>query len=304
MGSYITLSVDGLELDFGKDDLFQNHSKLFSRDDVKEVPYYYADGQVDRKNAFCRRLGDVLRRLELLGYSIPAIEKKFVSNKAKRESDFPDLRIDFRILHAIIKSIDLGQIDRKDEGEYKWLNALILDGISSNRQINKIGNLSDIMSAEDRDFFDHIQPYSVLRLLIENPSNLDSELCWRYSDVVEGGYVSETDLFEDISSEEKFLIVTEGSSDLFIIKKALEILRPDMLDFFSFVDMADHYPFSGTGNLYRFSQGLASIGIQNKVLIVYDNDTVGRDKWGARTLTRYRGVPPLGKPQGDMKRER
>ena len=279
MGSYITLSAGDLELDWGKDDLFQNHSKLFSRDDIKKVPYYYAHGQMDRRNAFCRKLRDVMRRLELLGYSIPAIKQKFISSRVKGEADFPDLKIDFQILRAIMQTVDLGRFGRKGDGEYNGLSEWILDGISSNRQIEGIGKLADIVNSENHDFFDHIHPYAVLRLLIENPSNLDFELCWRYSDVVEGGWVSETDLFEDISNEEKFLIVTEGSSDLFIIKKALEILRPDILDFFSFVDMADNYPFTGTGNLYRFSQGLASIGIQNKVVIVYDNDTVGRDAY-------------------------
>ena len=279
MGSYITLSAGELELDWGKDDLFQNHSKLFSRNDIKEVPYYYAHGQMERNRAFCRKLRDVVRRLELLGYSIPAIGERFASNKVRWESDFPDLKIDLQTLSAIIQSVDLGQINRNNEGEYKKLSEWVLNGISCNRQIDRIGNISDIVSIDNHDFFDHIHPYTVLRLLIENPRNLDFELCWRYSDVVEGGYVSEADLFEEISSEEKFLIVTEGSSDLFIIKKALEILRPDILDFFSFVDMADHYPFTGTGNLYRFSQGLASIGIQNKVLIVYDNDTAGCDAY-------------------------
>jgi hypothetical protein len=270
MGSYITLSAGGLELDWGKNEIFQNHSKLFSRCNIKKVPYYYADGETETKNAFCRKLREVVRRLELLGYSIPAIEKMFVSNAARVESDFSDLKIDFQTLSAIIQSVDLDQI----EGEEK-LSDWMRDGISRDRQIGGIGNLADIVSTENDDIFDHLHPYTILRLLIENPSNLDSELCWKYSDVVEGGWVSETELYDDLSNQEKFLIVTEGSSDLFIIKKALEILKPDIVDFFSFVDMAEHYPFTGTGNLHRFSQGLCSIGIQNNVLIVYDNDTAG-----------------------------
>jgi hypothetical protein len=279
MGSYITLSAGNLELDWGKDDIFQNHSKLFSRDDVKDVPYYYAYGQVDNKKAFCRKLRDVVTRLELLGYSIPAIQMRFVSSKGKRESDFPDLNIDFQTLCDIMRSVELGHIKRKDKGEYGGLSTWITDVISEGRQIDGVGNLADNVTIENHDFFDHMDPYSALRLLIENHNNLDYELCWRYSDVVEGGWVQETDLFEEIGDKEKFLIVTEGSSDLFIIKKALEILRPDIFDFFSFVDMAEHYPFTGTGNLFKFSEGLASIGIQNKVLIVYDNDTIGRDAY-------------------------
>ena len=39
--------------------------------------------------------------------------------------------------------------------------------------------------------------------------------------------------------------------------------------------MTENYPFTGTGNLTNFCQGLARIGIQNKVLVVFDNDMAG-----------------------------
>jgi hypothetical protein len=46
-------------------------------------------------------------------------------------------------------------------------------------------------------------------------------------------------------------------------------------DFFEFVDMSENYPFTGSGNVFRFCQGLARIVIQNRVLVVLDNDTAG-----------------------------
>ena len=57
------------------------------------------------------------------------------------------------------------------------------------------------------------------------------------------------------------------------------MLYPDILDFFSFVDMEENYPFTGTGNLYKFCQGLTSIRIQNKTLIIFDNDLEGIEKY-------------------------
>jgi hypothetical protein len=59
------------------------------------------------------------------------------------------------------------------------------------------------------------------------------------------------------------------------LKHALKILRPHIADFFDFVDMEEGYPFSGTGNLYRFIQGLISIAVQNNVIVLFDNDTEG-----------------------------
>ncbi len=57
------------------------------------------------------------------------------------------------------------------------------------------------------------------------------------------------------------------------------MLFPDIADFFHFVDMEEHYPFTGTGNLYKFCQGLSRIKIQNQVLVLFDNDAAGVEKY-------------------------
>ena len=41
--------------------------------------------------------------------------------------------------------------------------------------------------------------------------------------------------------------------------------------------MSENYPFTGAGNLFRFCQGLVQIKIQNKVVVIFDNDAVGLD---------------------------
>ncbi len=63
--------------------------------------------------------------------------------------------------------------------------------------------------------------------------------------------------------------------------------------------MKHGYPFSGTGNLYRFTQGLVSIGVLNNTIIVYDNDAEGiakLEKTKALSLPfnlRVMQLPPL-----------
>lgn len=79
-----------------------------------------------------------------------------------------------------------------------------------------------------------------------------------------------------LKDSDKILIVTEGSSDTFILKKTIDELFPDISDFFSFIDMQDNYPFTGTGNLFNFSAGLSKIKIQNKTMVIFDNDDTGR----------------------------
>jgi hypothetical protein len=43
MGSMIYLSVGRLEIDWGKNFGFTDHSALFQSSDIAQVPYYYVD---------------------------------------------------------------------------------------------------------------------------------------------------------------------------------------------------------------------------------------------------------------------
>lgn len=93
-------------------------------------------------------------------------------------------------------------------------------------------------------------------------------------------------MYEGPADSDRYLVVTEGSSDSSILKSSLPLVAPDVADFFSFIDMSENYPFTGTGNLFRFCQGLARIKIQNKILVVLDADTAGIE-----TYQRIRKIP-------------
>ncbi len=84
----------------------------------------------------------------------------------------------------------------------------------------------------------------------------------------------EDQLIRPFDPENRFLIVTEGSSDARIISHALVLLKPHLADFFDFVDINEGYP-QGTGSLFNFTKRLISIAVQNKVIILYDNDAEG-----------------------------
>ncbi|TGT57216.1 hypothetical protein EN802_34550, partial [bacterium M00.F.Ca.ET.159.01.1.1] len=48
----------------------------------------------------------------------------------------------------------------------------------------------------------------------------------------------------------------------------------------------ERHPFSGTGSLVKFAEGLAKIDVQNQVLVVLDNDAEGMDALEA--IKRFR----------------
>lgn len=85
----------------------------------------------------------------------------------------------------------------------------------------------------------------------------------------------EKDIIPQLTTKEKILIVTEGSSDTDIIRKCINLLYNDISDFFEFIYMEHNYPFTGTGNLKNFIKGLSKISILNNILVILDNDTAG-----------------------------
>jgi hypothetical protein len=122
---------------------------------------------------------------------------------------------------------------------------------------------------------ENLSPYAILRLLSENPTARNLPISWQFKDVEEGGWADKSEFVRSLNPANRFLIVTEGSSDGTIIKHAFGLLKPHIADFFDFIDMEEGYPFSGTGNLFNFVKGLISISVQNKTVIVFDNDAEG-----------------------------
>lgn len=120
--------------------------------------------------------------------------------------------------------------------------------------------------------------YLVDRLPDEHPVAFDLR------EVIHRGYVeaSET-LCTDARAEEiteasgtmPTIVLTEGSSDASILDKALEILRPDLVGFLTFMDYS-HKPDGGVGAVTNGLKAFSAAGIGNRIIGLYDNDTAGR----------------------------
>lgn len=301
MGSIITLSVGLLEVDWGKNNHFVNHSKLFLPADNQRVTKLHqnrdeddASGELteDEENeelAYMRSLESIVPRLELLGFNLDNCRKLYDEHSEwclRHEDEYVDS--DFEYFAKTLATIEVGQMRSTEPGDYDRRTFTIRDSLKASDFALHFPELNE-SRWDEATFFETIDPYIILRLLAENPRNLKENVVWRYHDVVEGGWVEEEEIFEGLADSDLYLIVTEGKSDSAILKKSLKVLRPDIADFFTFIDMGENYPFTGTGNLANFCQGLARIRIQNKVLVIFDNDTAGK---AAYEKVRGQQLPP------------
>ena len=289
MGSMIHLAVGRLEIDWGKNDGFTDHSPLFQPTDLAQVPYYYVkeDGETyidssgqeryelfaEYKDGVSKPLGQVVDRIELLGHTLEHCEREF--EYLSGLNSFDNQLFTFEELKQALVSIDVNAISA-DYGEMgddfgKFFRRQMFDRLG----LNAVAKHPDYARYHASEGMENLSAYSILRLLALNPKARDLPVTWQFADVEEVGWADRRAFVRTLDQSNRFLIVTEGSSDAKIIQHAFKLLKPHVADFFDFVDMEEGYPFAGTGNLFRFLQGLISISIQNNVVVIYDNDAEG-----------------------------
>jgi HEPN/Toprim N-terminal domain 1 len=292
MGTILNFSLGNLELDWGKASSIENHSVLFLPVDIRPVSYYYPDELIVEKPAFVRSLRLIVRRLDLLGYTIEECRRRYEAAASTTPTHYPAPVLSFDQFADALSKVDIEAFVRSDPDEYEDydLGEFVTSQIFADPEFTKINKRLESLVRDDGIFFENLEPHLILRLLAENSQNLDREVVWRFADFVDAGWYSEEDVYYGIQQRDRCLLVTEGSSDGAILRRALPIVAPDVEDFFEFVDMSENYPFTGTGNLVRFCQGLARIKIQNRILVVVDNDTAGRE---ARSRIVELDLPPL-----------
>ncbi len=319
MGTEITLEVGGMTITYSKNHRGIDHGPIFQeidrqavKSDQLDYEWYQQEGAdpTSSEMAFARSLKDVTPRLELLGFDLDRVQREYESvARSWREEmlslqdddsqSVPDLMnfkefLAFATAHPI-ESLDSTYISYSDDAGRAKIKDRFKDV-----QYERIPNHRpyDIHAYSERSHFgaliDILHPYSVMRLLAEVEINHDAPVVWQYGPLVNAGWAEEREFVPNARRRERFLIATEGSSDVHILKHAIALLRPEIADFFQFIDVSESHPFSGTGNLVKFAEGLAKIDVQNQVIFVFDNDAEGLDahqRLSSLTLpTNMRGI--------------
>lgn len=293
MGTLISLGVGKMEIDWGKNTFFRNHSEIFKPEDIKMIPYYYVneDGEIytEEKEGLSRSLASMKDRLDLLGYTLDEVKEMYDSLAAEYVDEPYCVDLPFEVFAKLLREIDISKINSpefaKEYDEYGYdLGEFVRRCIIPEKEIyerlqNSGGENKFSVNYSLECFFENFDPYIILRLLAENPKCAELDVYWSYADVVEEEYVSRDDIIKELGNTRKILVITEGHSDSFVIRKTMNELYPDIADFFEFIETKDNYPFTGTSQLLNFCCGLMKIGVLNNVIVLFDNDTEGNEKY-------------------------
>jgi hypothetical protein len=76
-------------------------------------------------------------------------------------------------------------------------------------------------------------------------------------------------------ADDRFLILTEGTSDRKILERSISHLYPEIEDLFYFADESLPIPQAGAARITELLKALASLKIKTKIIAVFDNDAEG-----------------------------
>jgi hypothetical protein len=122
----------------------------------------------------------------------------------------------------------------------------------------------------------------------------DETVCQDVSDLIYAGYYEPDDPISELATStltttypvnSKIIVLTEGSTDKWLIESALQLLYPHLAEFYSFMDFSSSNAAGGIGLLVSNIRAFAGSGITNRVVALLDNDTAGQDAVRALTKT-------------------
>lgn len=123
----------------------------------------------------------------------------------------------------------------------------------------------------------------LLRMIIDQLPQ-DDVIVLDLSDVYEGGWVTEKNPEILSATEEGYtkstvppIIITEGVFDVYAIESALSVLKPHLKGYVSFLDFGQNNE-GGASAAVRLLKSLAAARVENRVLVLLDNDTAAHEE--------------------------
>ena len=309
MGSYCELKLGSIHLDSAKNTynpyllfLFQESDKQVNYTTIGEAGLSGQYGDLDddtplRFFIYSCPASVVRDRLELMGYTKITAQRGFYQAREAQRERFEGYIRDWGPGHytghlgtvaGVLESLTLEE----------WLSAFeeiqTNNYKSTNWQSDDYDTYSPLlkyMLTENAFGFPGYDTLMYLRLIVDLFPN-DEELVYDLTELANGGWVNEADdiivmldaeVSATYSASRRYIIMTEGSSDTWVIQRSLKLFYPHLYDYFKFLDFEGAKIGGGAGMLANTIKAFAGAGIINRIVALFDNDTAASA--AMRTLT-------------------
>lgn len=289
MGNYAECWLESFYVGSTKDDVDYNLMQLFRASDkrvlrsaVKDLPepmHHWTSRVEDLEEKvnivyYAAAASLIKDRLELKGYTLSTAKRAFTKR----------IRVEAKLYakHDSLKNqADLFKVLDVDEWlatlrRIKHENLEFSPGVVSKHK-EKV-TLEDFMLRIDWYGFPGVDLYVPPRLALELCEEKDNFI-YDLTDLIDLYFQkdSDPDFVVASGSSSQIIVLTEGSSDGWIISEALKLLYPHLSDYFSFMDFETAKVEGGVSQLAKIVKSFAGVGIVNKVIAIFDNDTAGQE---------------------------
>lgn len=342
MGTYTDLKVAGYSVLSTKGDVAPEAMTIFRETDRREYKRSFETGcpldltdlsdldpdDIEDAIEYACTVGNVIDRLNVMGFTLVRAEREFEQGKKSElvslqswlETEFlresSASRIEFLqsltfakymegLENVVSKKIYFYGTDSKPRGGLPPLIEYIVGG-GSNHEFGFFAQdyrtlIRVFCEVSPRDQF-VIQ--DITQLVGAGYYERGAEICNKVTEALIAGHPENS----------KQIVLTEGSTDASILRRALHLLYPHLADYYSFLDFELSKSPGGAGHLVSLVKAFAATGITNRVIALFDNDTAARDALRALTninlprniavrsypdLALLRNYPTIG-PSGEL----
>jgi hypothetical protein len=232
-------------------------------------------------------------RLEMLGVTLAvasrafdiAIEDRRRSRRALAAIIPPTADATVRREHDTSTVLDELTFDRWVEGLREVLPSGIKPTYPSNSELDGLSALARYMLGSGEDGWYGFPSYDcryAIRVALEVLP--DADMTYDLSPLLlRGDYEATNDLVADASyfmkgefdATRRSIVLTEGSTDKWILERSLKLLYPHLAEYFTFMDFEGARVAGGAGSLAAMVKAFVGAGIVNRIIAIFDNDTAG-----------------------------
>ncbi|MGH2279544.1 hypothetical protein ACRCD7_10460 [Aliarcobacter sp. ERUVET-7] len=287
MGAYCTYYYNGIYLDSTKNDIDISILKLIELTDIFKLSYqntpeyivdHYDISEIDEEDNFYTIIrvdkNILLDRLKIKGYSLSFSQEMFDLSLAKEIERNSQSQYDF-----VDKELQvLKQLNFETWLEnLKFIQSNKLNRFKYNNDFENTNLILHYMLKDDWYGFKGLDVCIFLRLLLEISE--DGEFVCDITDLLLSGYVDE-DYIKNVQDRyfniDKIILLTEGKTDIEILSRALRLFYPHLYSYFAFMDFENSKVEGGVGFITGIVKSFAGVGISNKIVALYDNDTAAK----------------------------
>jgi len=291
MGSYTELTIDNYPIHSSKSfvpdisNIFcESDKKVFKRsiNDRNSIVWGDAcDEGFEVAYTYQTTVSIAIDRLEIMGYTINKTKLDFIASKnelIEEWSDFLEFPDTHRMNHFYTDRIELLQSSDFDNFIEAFIEIRTKKVPNYNiSQDDDLSNLSKYL-IDDGWFLNF--PCSdfgfYYRAFLES-CDQNALVIQDITEVVGAGYYEPEDkiITSLMENREKITILTEGSSDINIISKSMELLYPLLFDYYNFKNFKISNAQGNAHQLFLDVKSLIAINHKGKVIALFDNDGEG-----------------------------